>query len=247
MDVLSPRPFGKFTGYYGVASALMSSTCSSPHSVVSGGAVPPTILELQRHQDPSQHPQFRPLHTSPPVPTTNPQDLASSNKSPPSRVLKRAASQTSSTEESPAKKQSKWKKNKIADAPVFQLHPCTAEFGSSHGFAPTNAIPNQLPPTPPPPQQYQQPPNTPPRPTHSHHQRPGIDLSFPQLQFGAEIDRSRNSPSSREVSWSVTTMAMQPPATTTTNGSDEVWFLEFRRADGTTSSWETLDPGTEGA
>lgn len=73
-----------------------------------GGPVLPAISELQRHPDPGQHPQFRPLYTGPPVPTALAQGPPGSNGSPPSQVIKRAASQTPLPEESPAKKQSKW-------------------------------------------------------------------------------------------------------------------------------------------
>ncbi|KAF2788643.1 hypothetical protein K505DRAFT_366290 [Melanomma pulvis-pyrius CBS 109.77] len=71
-----------------------------------GGLIPPMISELQRHEDSPKHPQFFP-HTILLSPTT-PQGPASSTASPPSQILKRAPSKTPLTEESPAKKQSKW-------------------------------------------------------------------------------------------------------------------------------------------
>ncbi|KAF2688604.1 hypothetical protein K458DRAFT_440190 [Lentithecium fluviatile CBS 122367] len=73
-----------------------------------GGPVLPAIAELHRHPDPGPPPQFRPLYSGPPVATTIPQGPQGSNGSPPSQMLKRAASQTPLPEESPAKKQSKW-------------------------------------------------------------------------------------------------------------------------------------------
>ncbi|KAJ4369735.1 hypothetical protein N0V83_005498 [Neocucurbitaria cava] len=72
-----------------------------------GGPVLPAISELQRHPEPSGHPQFRPLYSGPPGPATIHQGLPGTNGSPPS-ALKRQASQTPLPEESPAKKQSKW-------------------------------------------------------------------------------------------------------------------------------------------
>lgn len=72
-----------------------------------GGPVLPAISELQRHPDPASHPQFRPLYSGPPGPTTVHQGPVGTNGSPPS-ALKRQASQTPLPEESPAKKQSKW-------------------------------------------------------------------------------------------------------------------------------------------
>ncbi|KAF1961370.1 hypothetical protein CC80DRAFT_402444 [Byssothecium circinans] len=74
-----------------------------------GGPVLPAIAELHRHPDPGPPPQFRPLysgHQGQPAPI--PQGLPGSNGSPPSQVIKRAASQTPLPDESPAKKQSKW-------------------------------------------------------------------------------------------------------------------------------------------
>ncbi|KAF2711005.1 hypothetical protein K504DRAFT_376417 [Pleomassaria siparia CBS 279.74] len=73
-----------------------------------GGPVLPAISELQRHQDLAQHSQLRPLYSGPPAPTAISQPHSTSNGSPPMQMLKRAASQTPLTEESPAKKQSKW-------------------------------------------------------------------------------------------------------------------------------------------
>ncbi|KAF2264276.1 hypothetical protein CC78DRAFT_246172 [Lojkania enalia] len=73
-----------------------------------GGPVLPAISELQRHTEPPQHHQFRPLYTGPPVSTTPTPGPPGSNGSPPSQMIKRAPSQTPLPEESPAKKQSKW-------------------------------------------------------------------------------------------------------------------------------------------
>lgn len=73
-----------------------------------GGPVLPAISELQRHPDPVQHPQFRPLYSGPSIPTSIPQGPPGSNGSPPSQLIKRSTSQTPLPEESPAKKQSKW-------------------------------------------------------------------------------------------------------------------------------------------
>ena len=73
-----------------------------------GGPVLPAIAELHRHPDPGPPPQFRPLYSGPPVPTAIQQGPPGSNGSPPTQMLKRAASQTPLAEESPAKKQSKW-------------------------------------------------------------------------------------------------------------------------------------------
>ncbi|PSN68376.1 hypothetical protein BS50DRAFT_600215 [Corynespora cassiicola Philippines] len=72
-----------------------------------GGPVLPAISELQRHPDPTQHGQFRPLYSGPPVPNSIPQGPPGTNGSPP-HVIKRQASQTPLPDESPAKKQSKW-------------------------------------------------------------------------------------------------------------------------------------------
>lgn len=72
-----------------------------------GGPVLPAISELQRHQDPSGHPHFRPLYSGPTGPATIHHGAHGTNGSPPS-TLKRQASQTPLPEESPAKKQSKW-------------------------------------------------------------------------------------------------------------------------------------------
>jgi len=93
---------------YGAALAYSASGLPASLSLAQGGPVLPAISELQRHQDSSQQPQFRPLYTGPSVPTALPQALPGSNGSPPSQMLKRAASQTPLAEESPAKKQSKW-------------------------------------------------------------------------------------------------------------------------------------------
>lgn len=79
-----------------------------PAPSMQGGPVLPAISELQRHQDPGQHPQFRPLYTGPPASSAPAPGPQGSNGSPPSRLIKRAASQTPLPEESPAKKQSKW-------------------------------------------------------------------------------------------------------------------------------------------
>ncbi|KAF2736889.1 hypothetical protein EJ04DRAFT_432137, partial [Polyplosphaeria fusca] len=73
-----------------------------------GGPVLPAISELQRPPDHSQHPQFRPLYTGPPVSAAPHPGPPGSNGSPPTQMIKRAASQTPLPEESPAKKQSKW-------------------------------------------------------------------------------------------------------------------------------------------
>ncbi|KAF2471290.1 uncharacterized protein BDR25DRAFT_325070 [Lindgomyces ingoldianus] len=73
-----------------------------------GGPVLPAILELQRHPDPTQHPQFRPLYTGPPSSAGNPPPPPGPTESPPTQLIKRQASQTPLPEESPAKKQSKW-------------------------------------------------------------------------------------------------------------------------------------------
>jgi hypothetical protein len=81
-----------------------TSAPSVPGAMI-GGPVLPAISELQRHPDPSSHPQFRPLYTGPgPVHHGSPV----SNRSPPHQVIKRQASQTPLPDESPAKKQSKW-------------------------------------------------------------------------------------------------------------------------------------------
>ncbi|PSN58611.1 hypothetical protein BS50DRAFT_648149 [Corynespora cassiicola Philippines] len=55
----------------------------------------------------TQHDQFRPLYSDPPVPKSIPQAPTGTNGSPP-HVIKRQASQTTLPDESPAKKQSKW-------------------------------------------------------------------------------------------------------------------------------------------
>lgn len=73
-----------------------------------GGPVLPAISELQRHPDPSTHPQFRLLYAGPPGPGSVHHPLPGSNRSPPHQVIKRQASQTPLPDESPAKKQSKW-------------------------------------------------------------------------------------------------------------------------------------------
>ncbi|KZM26710.1 uncharacterized protein EKO05_0008792 [Ascochyta rabiei] len=73
-----------------------------------GGPVLPAISELQRHPDPSSHPQFRQLYTGPPGPGSIHHGPSGSNRSPPHQVIKRQASQTPLPDESPAKKQSKW-------------------------------------------------------------------------------------------------------------------------------------------
>lgn len=93
---------------YGAAPAYSTPGPPGSLSLAQGGPVLPAISELQRHPDPLQHPQFRPLYTGPPVSTAIPQAQSGSNGSPPTQMLKRAASQTLLTEESPAKKQSKW-------------------------------------------------------------------------------------------------------------------------------------------
>jgi hypothetical protein len=72
-----------------------------------GGPVLPAISELQRHQDPLPHPQFRPLYAGHPAHAGLHQGPPGTNGSPP-QALKRQASQTPLPEESPAKKQSKW-------------------------------------------------------------------------------------------------------------------------------------------
>ncbi|KAF2196089.1 hypothetical protein GQ43DRAFT_277981 [Delitschia confertaspora ATCC 74209] len=74
----------------------------------------PALSDLQRHPhtDQLQHPQaFRPLLTgtsSFSAPASHPPLVPGPNESPPSQLIKRAASQTPHPEESPAKKQSKW-------------------------------------------------------------------------------------------------------------------------------------------
>ncbi|KAF2878431.1 hypothetical protein BDV95DRAFT_589367 [Massariosphaeria phaeospora] len=85
-----------------------TSSMALPPASMQGGPVLPAISELQRHPDPVQHPQFRPLYTGPPAPTATPQLPPGLNGSPPSQLIKRPASQTPLPEESPAKKQSKW-------------------------------------------------------------------------------------------------------------------------------------------
>ncbi|KAF2033502.1 hypothetical protein EK21DRAFT_39116, partial [Setomelanomma holmii] len=72
-----------------------------------GGPVLPAISELQRHPDPTPHPQFRPLYAGHPSQVGIPHGPPGTNGSPP-QALKRQASQTPLPEESPAKKQSKW-------------------------------------------------------------------------------------------------------------------------------------------
>jgi hypothetical protein len=73
-----------------------------------GGPVLPAISELQRHPDHAQQSQFRPLYAGPPSSAAPHAGGPGSNGSPPSQIIKRAASQTPLPEESPAKKQSKW-------------------------------------------------------------------------------------------------------------------------------------------
>lgn len=92
------------------AYAAPGPASSAPPGVGSmqGGPVLPAISELQRHPDPGQHPQFRPLYSGTPGPITIPQGPPGTNGSPPSQIIKRSASQTPLPEESPAKKQSKW-------------------------------------------------------------------------------------------------------------------------------------------
>jgi hypothetical protein len=72
-----------------------------------GGPVLPALSELHRNPDPGPPPQFRSLYANQPVPPI-PQGPPGANASPPTQLLKRAASQTPLLDESPAKKQSKW-------------------------------------------------------------------------------------------------------------------------------------------
>ncbi|KAF2241464.1 hypothetical protein BU26DRAFT_178523 [Trematosphaeria pertusa] len=67
-----------------------------------GGPVLPAIAE------PYRHPQFRPLYSGTSLSATIQPGPPGTNGSPPSRMLKRAASQIPLPEESPAKKHSKW-------------------------------------------------------------------------------------------------------------------------------------------
>ena len=90
--------------------AQAPTSAPSVSGTMMGGPVLPAISELQRHPDPSSHPQFRPLYTGPPGPGPGPvhHGAPGSNRSPPHHVIKRQASQTPLPDESPAKKQSKW-------------------------------------------------------------------------------------------------------------------------------------------
>lgn len=99
---------------YGTASpghgpvAAYSTHQQTSAASMQGGPVLPAIAELHRHADPGPLPQFRPLYSGPSVNAAIQQGPPGSNGSPPSQMLKRAASQTPLPEESPAKKQSKW-------------------------------------------------------------------------------------------------------------------------------------------
>lgn len=97
-------PYGPAPGY--PAQAPTSAPSAAPPMM--GGPVLPAISELQRHPDPSSHPQFRPLYAGPPGPGPVHHGQPGSNRSPPHQVIKRQASQTPLPDESPAKKQSKW-------------------------------------------------------------------------------------------------------------------------------------------
>ncbi|KAF9701271.1 hypothetical protein EKO04_000327 [Ascochyta lentis] len=91
-----------------VYPAQAPTSAPSVSGAMLGGPVLPAISELQRHPDPSSHPQFRPLYTGPPAPGSVHHGPSGSNRSPPHQVIKRQASQTPLPDESPAKKQSKW-------------------------------------------------------------------------------------------------------------------------------------------
>ncbi|KAF2002509.1 hypothetical protein P154DRAFT_140188 [Amniculicola lignicola CBS 123094] len=77
-------------------------------NTMQGGPVLPAISELHRHPDPPPQHQFRPLYTGPSISSVPHPGPPGPNGSPPTHMLKRAASQTPLPEESPAKKQSKW-------------------------------------------------------------------------------------------------------------------------------------------
>jgi hypothetical protein len=83
----------------GVPAPVPINFSSAP---MQGGPVLPAISELQRHPEPTQ-PQFRSLYTVAPA-----QYPPGSNGSPPLSIAKRSASQAAHSEDSPAKKQSKW-------------------------------------------------------------------------------------------------------------------------------------------
>lgn len=96
---------------YGSNPIYQSQAPTSAPSIpgaMQGGPVLPAISELQRHQDPTSHPQFRPLYTGSPGPGPVHQGTPGPNRSPPHQAIKRQASQTPLADESPAKKQSKW-------------------------------------------------------------------------------------------------------------------------------------------
>lgn len=100
----APPPYGPISAYPGQAPISSAPLGSGP---MLGGPVLPAISELQRHPDPTPHPQFRPLYAGHPGHPGLHQGPPGTNGSPP-QALKRQASQTPLPEESPAKKQSKW-------------------------------------------------------------------------------------------------------------------------------------------
>ncbi|KAF2245157.1 hypothetical protein BU26DRAFT_77733 [Trematosphaeria pertusa] len=101
-DTISPANIAA-TPAYGTSSP--NHACSAYQSAsaasMQGGPVLPAIAEPHRHL------RFRPLSGTPVSATIQP-GPPGTNGSPPSRMLKRAASQIPLPEESPAKKQSKW-------------------------------------------------------------------------------------------------------------------------------------------
>jgi len=100
----APVQYASMSAYPGQAPMPSIAPGSGP---MLGGPVLPAISEIQRHQEPVPHPQFRPIYAGQLGHPGLHQGPSSSKVSPP-QTLKRQASQTPLPEESPAKKQSKW-------------------------------------------------------------------------------------------------------------------------------------------